>query len=85
MWNQPRSEIVAIPSRVACHRCRTIFTAPGAIPPFGSLFGLPTFCDRRLGENEEINFNAGDHSLSISLRYADHLSVEQPERGELSE
>ena len=31
---------------------------PGAIPPFGQLFGLPTLCDRRLGENERINFNA---------------------------
>ncbi len=27
---------------------------PGSIPPFGSLFGLPTLCDRRLGENEVI-------------------------------
>lgn len=31
--------------------------APGSIPPFGSLFGLPTLCDVRLGENEVINFN----------------------------
>jgi len=32
--------------------------APGSIPPFGSLFSLPTLCDERLGENEVINFNA---------------------------
>src|SRR5215510_159125 len=30
---------------------------PGSIPPFGSLFSLPTWCDDRLGENERINFN----------------------------
>ncbi len=52
--------------------------APGAVPPFGSLFGLPTHCDARLAENERINFNAGDHSISVSLRYADYLQVENP-------
>ena len=43
--------------------------APGSIPPFGSLFGPHTFCDRRLGENEVINFNAGDHAISVSMQY----------------
>lgn len=51
---------------------------PGAIPPFGSLFGLSTFCDLALGENERINFNAGDHAVSISMRYADYIAAEQP-------
>ena len=55
--------------------------APGSIPPFGSLFGLPTLCDKRLGENEIINFNAGDHSISVSMRYADYVQVEKPELG----
>ena len=58
---------------------------PGSIPPFGSLFGLPTYCDQRLGENEVINFNAGDHSISVSMRYADYLQVEKPEVGTLAE
>jgi len=52
---------------------------PGSIPPFGSLFGLPTLCDQRLGENETINFNAGDHSVSVSMRYEDYVRVESPE------
>ena len=55
--------------------------APGSIPPFGSLFGLPTLCDERLAENETINFNAGDHAISVSMPYADYLRVEQPELG----
>ena len=55
--------------------------APGSIPPFGSIFSLPTLCDERLGENDVINFNAGDHSVSVSMRYADYLSVEKPELG----
>ena len=59
--------------------------APGSIPPFGSLFGLPTLCDQRLGENETINFNAGDHSISVSLRYTDYVQVERPQLGLFAE
>jgi Ala-tRNA(Pro) deacylase len=59
--------------------------APGSIPPFGSLFGLPTLCDERLGENEVINFNAGDHGISVSMRYADYVQVEKPELGMFGE
>ena len=54
---------------------------PGSIPPFGSLFKLPTLCDERLGENERINFNAGDHSVSVSMQYVDYVTVEKPELG----
>jgi Ala-tRNA(Pro) deacylase len=54
---------------------------PGSIPPFGSLFGLPTLCDGRLRENERINFNAGDHSISVSMRYEDYIRVEKPDMG----
>ena len=59
--------------------------APGSIPPFGSLFGLETWCDERLGQNERINFNAGEHCVSISLRYADYLVAEQPKLGHFAE
>ena len=58
---------------------------PGAIPPFGSLFDLPTLCDARLGENETINFNAGDHGISVCMRYADYVKVEGPELGSFAE
>ena len=54
---------------------------PGSIPPFGSLFGLHTHCDERLGENEIINFNAGDHAISVGMRYADYVLAEKPELG----
>ncbi|MGO9920669.1 MAG: YbaK/EbsC family protein [Isosphaeraceae bacterium] len=59
--------------------------APGSIPPFGSLFGLPTLCDERLGDNDVINFNAGDHSISVSMRYVDYVLVEKPELGKFAE
>jgi Ala-tRNA(Pro) deacylase len=57
---------------------------PGSIPPFGSLFHLPTCCDPALADNPSINFNAGDHAISISLRYTDYLAVEQPQVLELT-
>jgi Ala-tRNA(Pro) deacylase len=59
--------------------------APGSIPPFGSLFDLKTLCDERLGENERINFNAGDHRISVSMLYADYLRVEGPGTGTWAE
>lgn len=58
---------------------------PGAIPPFGQLFGLETWCDEQLAAEPQINFNAGDHSVSIRLAYEDFARVEQPERGSFGE
>ena len=57
---------------------------PGSIPPFGSLFGLATRCDPALQNNEQINFNAGDHCISISMRCADYLAVERPTLSEVT-
>ena len=51
---------------------------PGSIPPFGSLFDITTICDPALGENTRINFNAGEHAVSISMRYDDYVAVESP-------
>src|SRR5438046_5661583 len=54
---------------------------PGSIPPFGSLFALSTWCDEHLAEQPRINFNAGDHAISISMAYADYVAAEQPKLG----
>jgi Ala-tRNA(Pro) deacylase len=51
---------------------------PGSIPPFGSLFGLLTYVDPGLALNESINFNAGDHAISIQMTHADYIAAEQP-------
>jgi Ala-tRNA(Pro) deacylase len=51
---------------------------PGSIPPFGSLFGLRTYCDPDLGQNASINFNAGDHAISVHMAHADYLALEKP-------
>src|SRR3954462_13919751 len=57
---------------------------PGSIPPFGSLFGLKTYCDPALGGNPSINFNAGDHAISVQMAYADFAAVEQPTPADLT-
>src|SRR5438874_8438413 len=49
---------------------------PGSIPPFGSLFALPTYCDPALADNPSINFNAGDHTISVQMAYADYAAAE---------
>lgn len=58
---------------------------PGSIPPFGSLFGLATYCDRLLAQQPRINFNAGDHAISISMAYADFQLAEGPQLGTFAE
>lgn len=45
--------------------------APGAVPPFGNLFGLPVYVDEALAACEWIAFNAGSHTVSITMRAAD--------------
>ncbi len=58
--------------------------APGSIPPFGSLFDLPTLCDGSLGNEPMINFNAGDHAISVSMSFDAYREVESPQMAEFS-
>jgi len=51
----------------------------GAIPPFGSLMGLPTYVDSRLTDNQDIVFNAGRRDRSMKLNLKEYLKLEQPE------
>jgi len=44
---------------------------PGAVPPFGNLFGLPVLLDEALCANERVVFSAGSHGRSITIRCAD--------------
>lgn len=48
---------------------------PGAVPPFGNLFGLPVLVDEALAEREEIAFNAGSNSISIAMAARDFLEL----------
>ena len=48
---------------------------PGAVPPFGNLFGLPVLVDEELARRDNIAFNAGSHTVSIVMRCADFLRL----------
>ena len=50
----------------------------GAVSPFGSIFNVPVWVDRSLSKQENINFNAGLRTHSISMTYADYFKAEQP-------
>ena len=51
----------------------------GSVPPFGNLFGLPTYFDEHLQETQDyIVFSAGTHNDSIKMRTADFLAVTKP-------
>lgn len=47
----------------------------GAVPPFGSLFGLRTIYDRSLLDVDTVNFNAGTHTDSVSMRREDLIEI----------
>jgi Ala-tRNA(Pro) deacylase len=44
----------------------------GAMPPFGNLYGLPVLVAQSLTDNEEIAFNAGNHTEVVKLAFADY-------------
>ena len=48
---------------------------PGAVPPFGNLFGLPVLVDEALTGCEEIAFNAGSNAVSITMRCDDFVRL----------
>ncbi len=51
----------------------------GAMPPFGNLYNMDTYVDKSLEKDEEIAFNAGNHSELIKLAYKDFVRLVQPE------
>lgn len=58
---------------------------PGAMPPFGNLYGLPVWLDRALTKDEWIVFNAGTHTQTVRMRYADFAHLVQPRVASLAE
>lgn len=56
----------------------------GAMPPFGSLYGQPTFVDDTLRRAERIAFHAGDHRIAVEMAYADWERLADPVPGSFS-
>lgn len=51
---------------------------PGAMPPFGNLYGMEVFVAGTLAEDEQIAFNAGSHTELIQMAYADFERLVKP-------
>src|SRR2546426_6470355 len=45
--------------------------AVGTMPPFGHHYGVETYVDRSLTDNDAIVFEAGTHSDAVKMNYAD--------------
>lgn len=50
----------------------------GAVPPFGSHYGLETIVDEPLSEDEHIVFDSNTHDKAIYMRYHDYAQLERP-------
>ncbi|MDP2603631.1 MAG: YbaK/EbsC family protein [Deltaproteobacteria bacterium] len=57
----------------------------GAMPPFGNLFGLKVYIDPALEQDEHIYFNAGNHTQTVRLKYADFACLVKPQVARLVE
>ena len=53
--------------------------AVGAMPPFGSLYGVPTYVDKSLAEEDYIVFEAGTHTEAIKFSYHDYEKIVKPQ------
>ncbi len=58
--------------------------AIGAMPPFGNLYGLPTYVDKNLAAQDYIVFEAGTHSDAIKLSYRDYEKIVKPQVEDLA-
>jgi Ala-tRNA(Pro) deacylase len=50
----------------------------GAVPPFGSLYDVPTIMDDSLTEDETIVFEGPDHEQAIRITLRDYEALEHP-------
>lgn len=57
---------------------------PGAVPPFGNLYGIPVYADRELMEEDDISFNAGSHTQIVRLSARDYLDLAEPVLGDFA-
>jgi Ala-tRNA(Pro) deacylase len=53
---------------------------PGAVPPFGRLYGLRTLVDSGLAESSEIVVGANTRHEGLRMRFLDFQAVEEPVR-----
>ncbi len=50
----------------------------GAMPPFGNLYGMKTYVSKSLSEDRQITFQAGNHSVAITMDWQDYQRLVSP-------
>lgn len=53
----------------------------GAMSPFGNLYGVPVVVDRSLAAADQIVFNGGTHTETVTMRYQDFAALAKPKTG----
>ena len=61
--------------------CRRMFDdcEAGAMPPFGSMYGLRLLCDTSMAGSSDIVFNAGNHHEVIRMSFHDWVAIARPQ------
>jgi Ala-tRNA(Pro) deacylase len=59
-------------------------TKVGLVMPFGSIYKIPTFLDKKLVKNKKLNLPAGSYTESILLSTKDYIKLENPVLGNFS-
>ena len=55
----------------------------GAMPPFGNLYGLRTYVDQHLAQEDYIVFEAGTYTDAIKISYRDYELAVKPQVADL--
>jgi len=58
--------------------------SPGAEPPFGNLYDLPTIIDKSLEDDDHIVFQGGTHETAIRMSMDDYRRLAEPKMLEFS-
>ncbi len=56
----------------------------GALPPFGSKYGLKTLVDRSLSQDDEIVFEGNTHHEAIRMKFRDYMELERPRLADIA-
>jgi len=56
----------------------------GALPPFGTQYGMMTLVDESLTQDEQIVFEGNTHHEAIRMKFHDFREIEQPQIGKFA-
>ncbi len=56
----------------------------GAMPPFGHIYGVPSYADESLWDEDELFFNAGNHKETVSISTPAYFHVAKAVKGDFS-